>query len=431
VRAEIHALARADQHTRDLRFSLVREIDLLQAYVVEEDATLLRLYRENRGSAQEAIRARQADADRLPEAVRSSLEERVAATARWHAAADAAIARLLLPAGEREPMATILRPLHEEALAATAATRREIGAEIAWREQRIAALHRAGRAFEVFLGALALLSSGLVLWISLRLRELAMEAHRLHAEALAATAARARLLRGVTHDLRNPIGAADLFRQGLLEGTYGELTGPQQQAIARIGSSLGNALELLDDISDLSRAEGRRLEIPCGTVELAPVLRSVWEDAAPAALVARVTLASTPCASAPRVEADARRVRQIVATLVSKAIQNTPPGGSVTLGCKRYGGGARRRGPVAIEVADTGAGIPPDRLEEVFDEYVRLPGSTGGSGLGLALSRQLARSMGGEITVRSEAGRGSTFTLWLHGSANPAPAGEVADHVPT
>jgi signal transduction histidine kinase len=365
LEGELEAFA-ADRHVRDLPSSPARGVDLLQASV-EEEETLLRL-----------------------------------------------------------------RSLYQDALEAAAVTRGELAAEIEGQEQRIEALLRTDRALKTSLGILLLLSMGLVLWISLRLRAVALEGARLHDEALGANAARAQLLRGVTHDLRNPIGAADLFRQGLLAGVYGELTEAQEHAIERMGSSLEGALDLLNDLADLSRAGVGELELRCGPVELAPILRSLREEAALVATNAGITLAFPPCESAPVVEADARRVRQILENLVFNAIKYTPPGGSVTIGCARYGGGPHRRGPVAIEVVDSGPGIPSDRLEEVFGECVRQPGSASSparSGLGLALSRHLARSMGGEVTVRSEAERGSTFTLWLPGSTSAVPPGERAGPV--
>jgi signal transduction histidine kinase len=434
LRGEVEALTVADRHTLNLRFSLEREVDLLKAYAEEEDETLLRLSWENRRTTVEAMRVRQSDADRLPAGVRARIEEGTAVTARWHTEVDAALERRALPAGSRGAMPPFPPYLYGDALEETAVARRQLAAEIEQREQELAALRRTGRALERTLGLLALLSIGLVLWISLRLRAVALEAARLHGQALGANPARAHLLRGVTHDLRNPIGAADLFRQGLLAGAYGELTEAQEHAITRMGTSLGGALSLLDDLSDLSRAEVGELEIRCGPVEIAPILRNLREEVAPAATTAGITLAFPPCESVPVVEADARRVRQILENLVSNAIRHTPPGGSVTIGCARYGGGPRRRGPVAIEVVDTGPGISPDRLEEVFGEYVRHAGtavSPAGSGLGLTISRHLARSMGGDLTLRSEAGRGSTFTLWLPGSTSAAPAVELADPVPS
>jgi signal transduction histidine kinase len=107
--------------------------------------------------------------------------------------------------------------------------------------------------------------------------------------------------------------------------------------------------------------------------------------------------------------ADREKVEQILLNLLSNAIKFTPPGGSVTLVCRA---GAEQ---VSIQVRDTGVGIPPEKLQRVFEPFVQVRGdltrTAEGTGLGLAISRDLARGMGGDLTVESEEGRGSTFTL--------------------
>jgi signal transduction histidine kinase len=111
------------------------------------------------------------------------------------------------------------------------------------------------------------------------------------------------------------------------------------------------------------------------------------------------------------VHADAEKVRQVLVNLLANAVKFTPPGGRVWLGAEALGR------TVAIRVRDTGVGIPPDRLAAVFDPFVQAHRSLSkpveGRGLGLSISRDLARGMGGELTVDSVPGVGSTFTLTL------------------
>jgi signal transduction histidine kinase len=116
------------------------------------------------------------------------------------------------------------------------------------------------------------------------------------------------------------------------------------------------------------------------------------------------------------VATDPERVRQVLGNLLSNALKYTPPGGRVTVRAEvrpRGHDGAHAES-VAIDVRDSGPGIPPDKHEEVFEEFSRLaPDAAPGAGLGLAIARRVARALGGDVTVASEPGRGSCFTLWV------------------
>jgi len=118
-----------------------------------------------------------------------------------------------------------------------------------------------------------------------------------------------------------------------------------------------------------------------------------------------------PSGPAPVAHADGEKVEQILVNLLSNAAKFTPPGGRITVSC------AERDGTVRVIVTDTGPGIPSNQLETIFDPFVQLGRSLSseheGAGLGLAISRDLAHAMGGDLAVRSEPGRGSAFTLAL------------------
>jgi signal transduction histidine kinase len=132
---------------------------------------------------------------------------------------------------------------------------------------------------------------------------------------------------------------------------------------------------------------------------------------APQLQAKRIAYTYHPCDPTLRVVADAERTQQVVLNLLSNALKYTPPGGGVTLGCEAVDG------RVLVRVRDTGIGIPRDKLEMIFEPFTQVSGgltrSVEGTGLGLAISRELARAMGGELTVESEVGVGSTFTLAL------------------
>ena len=132
-----------------------------------------------------------------------------------------------------------------------------------------------------------------------------------------------------------------------------------------------------------------------------------------------------PTDDAIAVMADAERLQQILLNLLSNAARFTEPGGEVTLRCDATAG------RVAFHVHDTGIGIPPEKLEAIFEPFVQVDGGltrrTGGTGLGLAISRELAQAMDGRITVESALGRGSTFTLEMPRVELEQPFAERAD----
>ena len=133
-----------------------------------------------------------------------------------------------------------------------------------------------------------------------------------------------------------------------------------------------------------------------------------------------ITYSIAGCDETLTAEADADKLRQIVVNLLSNAAKFTEPGGSITVSA------AAREELVEIRVADTGIGIPADKLAPIFEPFVQLDrdsGKHGGVGLGLAISRDLARQMGGDLTAESEVGGGSVFTIQLVRSAStPASA---------
>jgi signal transduction histidine kinase len=146
------------------------------------------------------------------------------------------------------------------------------------------------------------------------------------------------------------------------------------------------------------------------------VVRETAEDYAGAAEQAGLQVRVRTADDLPLTPTDPKRLRAIIGNLLSNAIKYTPAGGSVEVRTGvRSGGSAPGRGLwIIVDVADTGPGIPSEASEHIFQEYTRLePAAAEGAGIGLAVSRTTARLLGGDLTFRSAAGAGSTFTLWL------------------
>lgn len=227
---------------------------------------------------------------------------------------------------------------------------------------------------------------------------------------------RARLMRGFSHDVKNPIGAADGFLSLIEDGVVpGELSDDQRQAIGRARRSLDSAVRLISDLLDLARAESGQIELRPGPVDAREAAREMIAEYQAQSERAKLVVALEAPDQFPVVQSDPARVRQIIGNLLSNAVKYTPGPGQVIV-CVREAADC-----ITVSVQDTGPGIPPEKREVLFEEFSRLdPDKPGGAGIGLAISRRLARALSGDLTLESELGRGSTFTLWL-------PKDRVAD----
>ena len=235
---------------------------------------------------------------------------------------------------------------------------------------------------------------------------------------------RSRLMRGFSHDVKNPLGAADGYAELLTEGVYGELTRDQRESVKRLRDCIRGALALIDDLHELARVEAGVLAVTRAPVDLELLVERLGEEYGAAARAGGLSLETILDTGPFVVVTSDVRVRQIVSNLLSNAIKYTDEGGvTLRLGRRTDGSSADERRWMAIAVSDTGPGIPSDKLDLLFQEFSRLnEGGKRGAGLGLAISRLLAQALGGHIVVESELGRGSTFTLWLPiGDGDDAP----------
>jgi signal transduction histidine kinase len=243
----------------------------------------------------------------------------------------------------------------------------------------------------------------------------ANEAERGRLALARAMDAKAGLMRGVTHDLKNPLGAASGYAQLLEEGVIGPLTAEQRDRIARIRRLVLSALDTINDLVELSRADEGQLHITRMPTDVGSLVPEVVADYQAAAQSAKLQMSIDSALEHVSVQTDPKRVRQILGNLLSNAIKYTPAGGSVHV-CLERRTQARPGEWYAIEVRDTGRGIPEEHREDVFVEFYRLPDAAtiaSGTGIGLAISRRLARLLGGDLTLERVSGVGSAFTLWL------------------
>jgi len=254
-------------------------------------------------------------------------------------------------------------------------------------------------------------------------RRIAEEQHKLAMEA--ANRAKSEFLANMSHEIRTPLNAilgfADLLRRGAAEDEQ-----ECHEYLDTIYNSGQHLLELINDVLDLSKIEAGRLtieQIDCSPAEIVATVISVlrvraqekglefraeWPDGVPA-----------------RIRSDPVRLKQLLMNLVGNALKFTSQG-SVRVVVRLVKSGKKTL--LAFDVIDTGIGIPEDKLDRIFEAFVQADNSTtreyGGTGLGLAISRRIARALGGDLTVRSKVGQGSTFTATI----DPGPLEGVPIH---
>jgi ammonium transporter len=227
--------------------------------------------------------------------------------------------------------------------------------------------------------------------------------------ATEAASAKSRFLASMSHELRTPLNAIIGFTR-LVSRNAEALPEKQVDNLSKILVSAERLLGLIDEILELSRVEAGELPLDLAETQVADVMREAAESLEPLVDRRRVKLIVDAEPELPTVETDADKVKQILLNLLSNAIKYTDEG-SIGVSATAVDG------RLQIGVSDTGAGIPEDQVGKVFDEFHRADTATtarrDGTGLGLTISRRLARALGGDVTVQSRLGAGSVFTLDL------------------
>jgi signal transduction histidine kinase len=214
----------------------------------------------------------------------------------------------------------------------------------------------------------------------------------------------------MSHELRTPLNAILGFSQMLRERMVGEINDKQEEYLDDIISSGHHLLSLINDVLDLSKVEAGQVELEIASFSLEDALERGVSMVKERAMQNGVGVTLDARRSAGTVEADERRISQVVFNLLSNAVKFTPQGGSVVVSTSRV------NGEVRVSVADTGPGIAAEDQARIFEEFqqtdvgARQPE---GTGLGLALSKRLIELHGGRIWVDSELGSGSMFTFAL------------------
>jgi signal transduction histidine kinase len=423
LRAEIDQIGEpARDLVAELQYLLARESSARRGYLITGEAEFLDRYEQFSGREREIYPQLVTYAELLGPEVLREVTQLQALADRWREV------RAPLETGGQPANAALMlaeQDLYLGTLEAAGNVDLALRGAIAERDSEIRGVEQLTQTIYSLLLVLALGAALAVSFLHFRVRRLASEATARTAEAAhaldetaRAVEARAHLIRGFTHDVKNPLGAADGYADLLEIGVRGELTDGQAEIIGKIRGSIGTAIEIIDELLDLSRLESGGLNLVREQTDVDDLVAENVKRHRAAAEAAglELTLEKSGPGQPAVAYTDPNRVMQILGNLVSNALKYTPAPGAVKVRVSRVtGDGAPHEGSwIAVSVEDTGPGIPPGELERIFDEFHRVPGSAGqGHGLGLAISRGVARLLGGDVTVRSTLGRGSEFRLWI------------------
>lgn len=251
------------------------------------------------------------------------------------------------------------------------------------------------------------------------------EAERQRDVAETANAAKSQFLSTISHELRTPLNAISGYAELLSMGLRGPLSEAQRQDLERIHRASRHLMGLVTDVLNFARVDAGQVELRLKDVDLETIAADLEWMLGPELAARSITFDHDACATVSQerphvVRADPEKVRQIVLNLLTNAMKFTDAGGRVALLCRTDDAASF----VRLQVTDTGRGIPADRLERIFEPFVqvdrhRTRESQQGVGLGLAISRDLARAMSGDLSAESEEGVGSTFALTLPSGRAP------------
>jgi len=410
-----------------IHLALAMEGTLARDFMERRDTLLIGGYRAALADERDGYAELARHVNKLGPSVRSEFNALQALQTRWHASIERSFRDALVtpPTGARVGTTTgdPFHPEQYERLLVGAARLDEAlsnAADRRWAEA--SATNEAQRWLAGVIGFIALGAALIVGWLARGVRLFAVAAERDKTKLQEAVEARARMVRGITHDLKNPLNAIIGYTELLTQGVKGEMSIEQRQCVDRIQNSAESLLALINDILEMSQAETGKLSVIPRTTRVEKVIEEAVEEhrgrAAATGHAIRLELAP----DLPAITTDSRRVRQVLGNLLTNAIKYTPRDGAITVrSCIKRRTGSLN-GWLAIEVADSGLGIPADKTAVIFEEFTRLDEhrDTPGAGLGLAIASRVTRLLGGDLTVESGDGHGSTFTIWLPLDDSPA-----------
>ncbi len=249
--------------------------------------------------------------------------------------------------------------------------------------------------------------------LSRRVDERTADLNATNVELARAVRTKDEFLANMSHELRTPLNAILGLAEAVQEGVYGALTEKQQASLRTIEESGRHLLTLINDILDLSKIEAGKVDLELGLVDVEEVCRASLRMVKQAAQKKQITLSKTLDTSVLLMEADERRLKQILVNLLSNAVKFTPAGGQVTLEVA----GDHERRVAYFRVHDTGIGISAEQMGRLFKPFTQIDAGLNrqheGTGLGLSLVLRLAELHGGSVGVESESGNGSSFTIAL------------------
>jgi PAS domain S-box-containing protein len=257
-----------------------------------------------------------------------------------------------------------------------------------------------------------------------RVEERTAELSLANAELARAARLKDEFLANMSHELRTPLNAILGLSEAVLEGVYGPLTERQHKSLHSIGEAGHHLLTLVNDILDIAKAEAGKLELQMGTVAIRDLCQSSLNLVRQMAHKKGIQVLLVIDEQVVSIHADQRRLKQVLVNLLSNAVKFTPQDGKVGLEVV----GNQEHGVVNLTVWDSGVGIAKEDLERLFQPFVQLDGGLSrqyaGTGLGLAMVRRLVELHGGGVSVESQIGEGSRFTVslpWVV-SAEPSEA---------
>ncbi|MDT5156613.1 MAG: hypothetical protein QOC61_2085 [Acidobacteriota bacterium] len=244
-----------------------------------------------------------------------------------------------------------------------------------------------------------------------KLEESNRELNQANAQLRELSAMKEEFLALTTHDLRSPLTVISGVINFFTSGRLGDLTGEQKNMVQMMERNTQNLIELVNDLLDASKLESGTMRLDLAAIELPALVAELRHQMQPLAAEKEIALEEMIPADLPPLRADRAKLRRVLVNLISNALKFTAKGGRVEVYAAPEGAFVR------VSVKDTGVGIAPDDLQDIFDKYAqarsRATRSEKGTGLGLYITRQLVDLHGGHIEVQSELGKGSTFSFTI------------------